>query len=73
LSFYQVRTWTTGDDSSKLKLSVISLNISVYVEWCGYEGSQSLFLILKSSVIIKMLFKLILVFFRYFKTYCWSE
>ena len=58
------------DDSFKLKLSVISLSIFKYVEWCRYKEFQSLFLILKFLIIIKILFKLTLVFFKYFKVDC---
>ena len=64
---YWVRTYSIGVESSKLKLSAISLRESTYVE---YKGFQSLSLMLKSPVIIRTLFKFTLVFLRYFKANC---
>jgi len=37
-------------DNSRLNESAISLRILVWVEWWGYNGSQLLFLMLKSPL-----------------------
>jgi len=59
-----------GADNSRLKLSATFHSISAHIEWWGYNRSQSLSLILKSSVIIRTLFKFTSVSFRYFKAVC---
>jgi len=73
LSAYHVRTWLTKVKSSKLKLSAISFKELVWCKWWGYKGFHLLSLILKSPIIIRMLFKFILVFLKYFKVDCWSS
>ena len=71
LLVYWVDTKLMGVDKSRLKLSTISKGVLVYTEWYGYNRSQLLFLMLKSSIITKILFRLTSVFFRYFKMFCW--
>ena len=55
LSAYWVKTWLIGNKSFKSKESVTSNQMSLKAEWWGYERSYSLFLILKSSVITRIL------------------
>ena len=57
-------------DNSRLNESTISLRMSVWVEWWEYNRSQLLFLILKSSAMIRILFKFTSISFRYFKAVC---
>jgi len=52
---YWVKTWLIGNKSFKSKESVTSNKMSLKAEWWGYEGSYLLFLILKSSVITRIL------------------
>jgi len=54
-----------GDFS--LKKSAISKKVSLCEEWYGKFGSQKLFLMFKSPVMMRMLFILTLVFLGYFK------
>ena len=39
LSIYWVKTWIIDIDSFKSKASAISIRMSVYTEWWGYDGS----------------------------------
>jgi len=55
LLVYWVKTWLIGNKSFKSKESVTSNKMSLKAEWWGYEGSYLLFLILKSSVITRIL------------------
>jgi len=70
LSKYLVGTQLVRLDNSKLIESAISISKSLWIEWWGKLGSQILSLILKSSVIIKMLLMFASVFLRYFKANC---
>ena len=70
---YYIETWIICIDNSRLKESAISLRVNTCIEWCKYDGSQSLSLILKSSVTIRILFKFTSVSFRYFKVDCYSS
>ena len=51
---YHINTGIIDIDSSKLKLSTTSQSISVYDKWWGYNRSQLLSLMLKSSVMISI-------------------
>jgi len=57
LSAYWVNTRLMNVNSSKLKLSATFQSVSIYNEWWGYDRSQLLSLMLKSSIMIRTLFK----------------
>ena len=70
LSKYLVKTWLIDLNVYKFIESAMSVKRLLWIEWCGKEGSQILFLMLKFSAITKMLLILTSVFFRYFKAVC---
>ena len=67
LSKYLVGTELVEYEKDKLKASAMSISKPLWTEWNGYEGFQSLSLILKSLVITKTFQIFALVSFRYFK------
>ena len=69
---YLVGKSSVGLESSNWKESAILKRISLWVEWYGKSGSQKLFLMLKSPVMIRTLLILTSVFSRYFKAN-WDE
>ena len=70
LSEYLVRTGLMSLNKQKFIEFVMLVRRSLQVEWYRKLGSQILFLILKSPVIINMLLILASVTFRYFKAVC---
>ena len=67
LSEYQVDICWTREDKLRSKKSTISSKVSLWIEWKGYKGSQSLSLILKLPAIIKIFQISASVLLRYFK------
>jgi len=67
---YPVDIWFIDADNLRLKLSATSQSVSVYIECWGYDEFQLFSLILKSPVIIRILFKFISGSFRYLKAVC---
>ena len=70
LSIYLIRICAIDIDNFRLNKSATFLRVSACIKWWGYDGSQSLSLILKSLIIMRVLFKFTSVSFRYFKTVC---
>ena len=70
LSEYLVETWSVYLDSPRFIASTTSVRRSLCMEWYGKFESQKLSLMLKFSVIIKILLILASVFLRYFKAVC---
>ena len=61
-----------GIDNVKLNKSAMIIRSSLIEEWWGNEESHKLSLMLKSSVIIRMLLMLTSISLRYFKA-VWDE
>ena len=70
LSASLVEIWTVGLEIYNWKELVMSISVSLWIEWYRNKGSYKLSLILKSSVMMKTLLMLILVSLRYFKANC---
>ena len=70
LSKYLVETGLVGLDKQEFIESTISVRRLLCIEWYKKLGSQILFLILKSPVIINILLMFASVSFRYFKAVC---
>jgi len=66
-SEYLVGTWLVDLDKHKSIESAMSVRKSLWKEWYGKNRSQILSLILKFPVIIKTLWILASISFRYFK------
>ena len=72
VSEYLVGVGLVSINKSKLNESAKIIRSSLIDKWWGKDGSHSLFLILKSPVIIRRLLMLISVSLRYFKAK-WEE
>ena len=70
LSAYLVGTGLVGYDRPKERESIMSISKSLWTEWCRYNGSQKLSLMLKSPAIIRTLEMSTSVSLRYFKADC---
>jgi len=64
---YLVGKNSAGLEISSWKELAISKRVSLYEKWYRKFGFQKLFLMLKSPVMIRILFILTSIFLRYFK------